>query len=228
MARKPIPDSTQVKILMKSRRRCCLCWGFKGEDVVKKGQIAHLDGKNSNCKEDNLVFLCLEHHDEYDSTPRQSKGLREQEVRKWRDELYKRTSGVLAGSAADDVFKRFSCHANSIIAALSHVDNRSPFVGIEEHLKGIAKAGEELGIPTPIEVATDSYPEGVEAANPCLQDRWEGRLVIRFPGGSEESGSAAHAYGVEMLVEARDSAIVALKQWLIHLEHGLVGVRKES
>jgi hypothetical protein len=89
MVRKAIPDATQTSIFLKSRRRCCLCFWLQGEDEVKKGQLAHLDGDNENAAEDNLVFLCLEHHDEYDSTPRLSKGLREQEVRRWRDELYK-------------------------------------------------------------------------------------------------------------------------------------------
>src|SRR5436305_3601972 len=84
MARKPIPETTQTSILLKSRRRCCLCFWLKGEDEVKKGQLAHLDGDNENFAEDNLAFLCLEHHDEYDSIPRISKGLREQEVRRWR------------------------------------------------------------------------------------------------------------------------------------------------
>lgn len=89
MARKPIPETTQASVLIKSRRRCCLCFWLKGEDEVKKGQLAHLDWDNENASGDNLVFLCLEHHDEYDSTPRLSKGLRQQEVKKWRDELYK-------------------------------------------------------------------------------------------------------------------------------------------
>jgi hypothetical protein len=89
MARKAIPEATQANILLRSRRRCCLCFWLRGEDEVKKGQLAHLDGNNENAAEDNLTFLCLEHHDEYDSTSRLSKGLREQEVRKWRDELYK-------------------------------------------------------------------------------------------------------------------------------------------
>jgi len=89
MARKAIPDATQTNIFLKSRRRCCLCFWLNGEDDVKKGQLAHIDGDNENASEDNLVFLCLEHHDEYDSIPRLSKRLREQEVTKWRDELYK-------------------------------------------------------------------------------------------------------------------------------------------
>ena len=76
-------------MLLKSRRRCCLCFWLKSQDEVQKGQLAHLDWDNENPAEDNLVFLCLEHHDEYDSTPRLSKGLRQREVKTWRDKLYK-------------------------------------------------------------------------------------------------------------------------------------------
>jgi hypothetical protein len=222
MARKAIPDATQVSIFLKSRRRCCLCFGLQGEDVVKKGQLAHLDGDNENCAEDNLAFLCLEHHDEYDSIPRLSKGLREQEVKRWRDELYKRTAAQLARNAAGDLVKRFSCHANSIIEALSHVGDRSPFVGIHEELDGLARAAEGLGIPTPIEIETVPYPSGVDPTNPFLRDCMEGRCAIRFPGGSEENGGAVNVHGLELLIEARQSAIVALKQWLIHLQQSVV------
>lgn len=88
MARKPITDEAQKNVVTRSRRRCCLCFWLEGKDEVQKGQIAHLDRNNENSEEDNLVFLCLQHHDEYDSKTSQSKGLREDEVRHWRDVLY--------------------------------------------------------------------------------------------------------------------------------------------
>ena len=87
--RQQVVDSAQAAVLIRSRRRCCLCFWLKGEDEVMKGQIAHLDQDNSNSEEDNLCFLCLNHHDEYDSRTSQSKGFRESEVRRWRDELYR-------------------------------------------------------------------------------------------------------------------------------------------
>ena len=89
MTRKAVSDDVQTRILLRSRRRCCLCFWLKGEDEVKKGQIAHLDGDHENSAEGNLAFLCLEHHDDFDSTSSVSKGLREREVKQWRDELYK-------------------------------------------------------------------------------------------------------------------------------------------
>ena len=89
MARKAVPEETMNNVLLKSRRRCCLCFWLEGIDEVKKGQVAHLDQNNENCAEDNLVFLCLEHHDAYDGRTSVSKGFRKEEVRKWRDELHK-------------------------------------------------------------------------------------------------------------------------------------------
>src|SRR5437773_8161 len=87
--RAPILDQAQTNVLTKSRRRCCLCFWLNGLDEVVKGQIAHLDHDRSNSAEANLAFLCHDHHDEYDSIPRQSKGLRQKEVIHWRDELYR-------------------------------------------------------------------------------------------------------------------------------------------
>lgn len=89
MARKAIADAWQIDVLIKSRRRCCVCFWLNGTDEIQKGQIAHLDKNNRNSAEENLVFLCMDHHDEYDGKTRQSKGLREKELRHWRDELYR-------------------------------------------------------------------------------------------------------------------------------------------
>jgi hypothetical protein len=55
---------------------------------LKAGQIAHLDRNSSNSAADNLAFLCLEHHDEYDSRTSQRKGLTPGEVKQMRAELH--------------------------------------------------------------------------------------------------------------------------------------------
>lgn len=89
MASKKVSTETETQILLKGRRRCCLCFWHSGIDEVQKGQIAHLDQDNQNPEEDNLAFLCFEHHDEYDGKTSVSKGLKIAEVRTWRDELYK-------------------------------------------------------------------------------------------------------------------------------------------
>ena len=75
MPRQKVPQSTQTEVIMASRRRCCICFGLEIDVVRKRGQIAHLDGDPSNNDFENLAFLCLEHHDEYDGRTSQSKGL---------------------------------------------------------------------------------------------------------------------------------------------------------
>ena len=82
----------ETNILLSSLRRCCICFGLNQDFSVKKGQIAHLDRNPANSSFDNLVFLCLDHHDEYDSTTRQSKGLRIIEVKEYRSRLYHRVA----------------------------------------------------------------------------------------------------------------------------------------
>lgn len=93
MPRKTIPDKTMTEILVRSRRRCCLCFGLKRDFDIKTGQIAHIDRNNGNPDFDNLAYLCLEHHDQYDSSRSQSKGFTKSELKYYRDELYKKVAG---------------------------------------------------------------------------------------------------------------------------------------
>ncbi len=91
--------ATETEVLFKSRRICALCYGLNQDTVPKKGQIAHIDEDSSNASLDNLVYLCLRHHDEYDSTTSQSKGITEQELRKHRSYLYERNENIEAHSS---------------------------------------------------------------------------------------------------------------------------------
>jgi hypothetical protein len=88
MARKKIPADIETSILVKCRRRCCICYGLNRDNRVKQGQIAHLDHNRENNSEDNLSFLCLDHHDQYDSKTSQSKKITRFEVKRFRDELH--------------------------------------------------------------------------------------------------------------------------------------------
>jgi hypothetical protein len=91
MARKQIPPTIQDAVVSSSRRRCCICFGLQRDDSEKThGQIAHLDRNPDNNDFDNLAWLCLDHHAQYDTTSRQAKGLRIGEVKKYRAELYAR------------------------------------------------------------------------------------------------------------------------------------------
>jgi len=85
--RQSIPSSIETLVLMQSARRCALCFGFEGNLKRQKGQIAHIDHDASNAKEENLVYLCLEHHDEYDSKTSQVKGITEVELSAYKERL---------------------------------------------------------------------------------------------------------------------------------------------
>jgi hypothetical protein len=85
--RKPISRKIEAEVLIRCRRRCAVCFGLHLDISIKRGQIAHLDQDASNNSSDNLVFLCFDHHDEYDSKTRQSKGLTQAEVRHFQSEL---------------------------------------------------------------------------------------------------------------------------------------------
>lgn len=87
MRRRTVPDAVIADVLAASRRRCCLCFVLRHDASEKRGQIAHLDQDRTNGDPDNLAFLCLEHHDQYDGTTSQSKGLTLQEVKCYRAQL---------------------------------------------------------------------------------------------------------------------------------------------
>jgi hypothetical protein len=82
-----IPDDVVAKLLVATRRRCCLCFFLDDDKGKKRVQIAHIDQKRSNNDPGNLVPLCLDHHDEYDSITSQSKGITRQELAAYKEKL---------------------------------------------------------------------------------------------------------------------------------------------
>ncbi len=95
--RKDYPTAIETEVLVMSARRCCICFGLEGDFTEKRGQITHLDHDPSNSAFDNLAFMCLKHHDEYDSRTSQSKGMRIDEAKHYRDTLYSRVAKELPG-----------------------------------------------------------------------------------------------------------------------------------
>lgn len=86
--RKAIPKAIETEILDLGRRRCPVCFASDGDTDEKRGQIAHIDGDSSKNDLDNLAFMCLEHHDIYDSKTSQSKGFTIAEIKMYRGRLY--------------------------------------------------------------------------------------------------------------------------------------------
>ncbi|ECZ6324423.1 hypothetical protein C5G84_02150 [Salmonella enterica] len=90
--RKEIPDNVQANIMEKSAARCAICYGTRmNTDAVYPVpgfQLAHIDRNAANSAENNLALLCIPCHSMYDSTFRQAKNYRPENIRRWRDQLY--------------------------------------------------------------------------------------------------------------------------------------------
>lgn len=93
----------QQEVLERSGRRCCICYGLYGDMKVKRGQIAHLDRNHQNDNPENLAFLCLEHHDEYDTRTSQSKGWTIKEAKRYREMLYEATEELRSSARQSTV-----------------------------------------------------------------------------------------------------------------------------
>ena len=119
-------EKSEADTLERSRRRCCVCFGLHNDLSVKRGQIAHLDGDPSNTVPENLAFLCLDHHDEYDSKTSQSKSLQLAEVKRYRSELYSHLDthselGVADTGAAQPNWDRLSVRQrNAVLMEMPH------------------------------------------------------------------------------------------------------------
>jgi hypothetical protein len=57
--RVPIPKETETSVLLLSRRRCAFCFGLDNDVTRKEGQLAHINRKPNDNRQENLAFLCL-------------------------------------------------------------------------------------------------------------------------------------------------------------------------
>jgi hypothetical protein len=206
--------------------------GLEADKPVTAGDAAHITAaspigprydpslsSDQRRSYDNGIWLCVNHArivDQDDS--RHTIEL----LRRWKSQAENQALKDLGRPQDRKVPARaevtsFVTLANCIIVALKNYNEESTMLGIEGRLTQMADVAQSLGIPVPIEIHTSTYPEGIIPATPFNQNRFEGTVDIRFPDGSKESGKVWHATGLELLVEARDSAIVALEQWAVVL-----------
>jgi hypothetical protein len=80
--RKISSKAATESVLLRSRRRCAVCY-VSGNEDARSGAVSLLDRSGSRNDPDNLVFLCLEHHRQLDA------GTMSTDVRKARRELYR-------------------------------------------------------------------------------------------------------------------------------------------
>lgn len=126
-ARTRIPEEIQHRVLDRSRRRCALCVHFDNDWSQKEGQIAHLDRDPANFAEDNLAFLCLPHHDNYDTQRRQTKNLTIREAKTARDRLYT----FIAGGGDLVTAGRQDHSASPLLIIFDHRNSNRRFWSIE-------------------------------------------------------------------------------------------------
>lgn len=213
MARAEITDAIQTSILLKSRRRCCLCFWLQGIDEVKKGQMCHIDGNHSNSTEANLAFMCMDHHDEYDSTTRLSKGLKPAEIKRYRDELYREMEyrfRTIKRHGFELTITRFTWldHGNDYCAEFrlkntGEVAERSPTVAI--------RLPEDVGGKLPQRFDKTDLGFGAVASMPII-DIWaadeeksdlfepDGRIAVQVMGGANPVLMPGHTFDFEALV----------------------------
>lgn len=157
MARRKIPSTTETDLLVHSRRRCALCFGLAHDVGVKRGQIAHLDQNPENNDLANLVWLCLEHHDQYDGRTRQSKGLTLGEMRHYRSDLYAFNDAARARLEPDRPHVSLSPEAAALTRFLNERSKHGHKFDPQER---IAELPERLGLSSAdVDLAVDELRE---------------------------------------------------------------------
>jgi hypothetical protein len=86
--RRDFPRSIELEVLVVCKRRCALCFGFDADLARKDGQLAHIDRNPANVEKSNAAFLCMPHHNEYDSVPSQTKRITPEELKSYRESLH--------------------------------------------------------------------------------------------------------------------------------------------
>lgn len=171
--RRALPVDTETEVLVRSRRRCALCYGVDRNFDEQLGQIAHIDKNRANNSLDNLAWLCLKHHSLYDSTTSQHKNYRPKEVKAYRKKLY----DAIANSeitGEESMGRYFATQDTAYVINLSDriivrfdwplrcaptlsLRPSSLTVGIDADIAHISSRGFELSLRTPINTASFAF-----------------------------------------------------------------------
>jgi hypothetical protein len=171
-ARAWIPPEVIADVLVTSRRRCCVCFALSNDRKEKKGQVAHLDRDTSNNSRQNLVFLCFDHHDQYDSRTSQSRGLTVEEVRRYRAQLDRFVAQLLPLSDLDV--------ARALLAGLDRPAFRTPFQHESSLPRFRAAIGETISTINSGKTGSGTLPSKSDVRDPAIRAALDGvvqRLV---------------------------------------------------
>jgi hypothetical protein len=189
--RKRTPSEVELSVLERSCRRCALCFHLDGDLSEKLGQLAHLDGDRVNSAEDNLAFLCLEHHSLYDSKTSQHKNYTIEEVKRARTNLYEATAQgkhVVPSRhpPEKDLAEFVSKYRQRMRGMYSHWELSSLWGNYLINGKAVAVTLDQIYLP-PCFAPEESQAPGARAENATSVDvvlAQEQRLIIRGPGGA--------------------------------------------
>jgi hypothetical protein len=93
--RRRINKHTAAEVAYSVDLRCCLCEATSGfPPRARNGQIHHMDGDPRNNDLNNLVWLCLEHHEDAGKTGKTSRRLSPLTIGKFRDLLLKKVAST--------------------------------------------------------------------------------------------------------------------------------------
>jgi hypothetical protein len=111
-----IPEEALDRVLLDSRRRCCICYGSGNEDV-REGAVAHIQADRPESEadtEDNLVFLCEQHHAELDTGR-----ISPERVREAKEKLYRslREGRVTISGDASVAAYQYERHVFGLLSA---------------------------------------------------------------------------------------------------------------
>jgi hypothetical protein len=126
--RRPFSPAVQAAIFVKCRRRCALCFCLDGDSGKKDGQLAHIDRNPQNNASENAAYLCTQHHSDYDSVSRQTKGYNPLELKEYLDVLYASVEsfGVLGRRRSGSKPRRLAGRSG---VSLDVYDRRLPIYG---------------------------------------------------------------------------------------------------
>jgi hypothetical protein len=224
-ARKRATVEVQTSVLVLSKRRCCLCYYWNEHKGRRTGQIAHINRKRDDSRFDNLVWLCVEHHDEYDSRTSQSKGITAGELREYRSQLYKEINSKPILLATDGP-----------VEDLASEDEKSAYDKVYDRFQGELKY---ISSPWrfPLWQVADqpelfAYKAGNRADGICLIERInlpDGRIVVVCiqapgnPGNSITNCVEELCFQVCRRFEIDASRLV----WLENYDVGSIGISDE-
>ena len=93
--RRPINEETAAEVRYSVDMRCCLCEPINGVPPrTRNGQIHHLDEDPGNNELANLVWLCLEHHEDVGKTGKVSRRISSATLTKYRDLLQRKVQRI--------------------------------------------------------------------------------------------------------------------------------------